>query len=101
MAKAKLPHNSVVRAARILDLAITRSGILKKELGDDKPQITKRLKGDSPDKLWFHEMLTMWPPEVWCELLPLIALEVCPGRFIVERTIAIKETQTTLREKAR
>lgn len=98
-AAAKLPDNEVVRAANLLKLAIARSGIQSKALGDDKAQTSKKVSGVTDHKLWFHEMLATWPPEVWCELLPLIALEVCPGRFTVERTIAIKECSTTLKEK--
>lgn len=90
-AKAKLTHNGVVRAATLLRLAIARSGIQQKTLGHDRPQVSKKLNGESPDKLWFHEMLDDWPPEVWRELLVLIALEVCGGTFDVERSVTIRE----------
>lgn len=90
-AKAKLDHNRVVKAARLVRLAVMRSGIQQKALGPDKAQISKKLDGTSPEKLWFHEMLTEWPPEVWRELLPLIALEVCAGQFVVERALTIRE----------
>lgn len=96
---AKADHNAVVRAARLVRTAISKSGIQQKTLGDDKAQISKKLDGQSPDKLWFHEMLATWPAEVWCELLPLIALEVCAGRFTVERTVQIREVQPALKEK--
>lgn len=91
-AGAKLTDNQVVRAARLIKLAVSRSGVQFKALGDDKGQTTKKVSGTTDHKLWFHEMLATWPADVWCELLPLIALEVCPGRFTVKRTIAIEET---------
>jgi hypothetical protein len=91
-AKAKLGDNAVVKAANLVKLAVSRSGTQFKSLGDDKAQTTKKISGTSDNKLWFHEMIATWPAEVWVELLPLIALEVCPGRFTVERTTVIKQT---------
>lgn len=90
-AKAKLSINEVERAAQIIRRAIDRSGIQKKTLGDDKGRISRLLDGTAADRLWFHEMLATWPAEVWCELLPLIALEVCKGQFTVKRAVTIEE----------
>lgn len=83
---------------QIARAAITKSGLLLKQVTEkDHGQASREI--DGKEKLDFHEMIATWPPEVWCELLPLIALEVCPGRFTVERTVAIRETQTSLKEK--
>jgi hypothetical protein len=78
------------RAARIVRQAIARSGHLPKEIADkDHGQFSREC--DGKEKLSFHEMVAEWPADVWRELLPLIALEVCPGKFEVERAITIKE----------
>jgi hypothetical protein len=90
-AKAKLDDNAVVRASNLLKLAVARSGVQFKTLSDDRAQTSKKISGTDDHKLWFHEMIAEWPAEVWRELLPLIALEVCPGKFEVERAVTIKE----------
>lgn len=90
-AKAKLSDNGVVRAANLVKLAIARSGVQSKALGDDKAQTSKKLSGVTDHKLWFHEMVADWPVEVWRELIPLLALEVCGEFYEVERAVTIKE----------
>lgn len=87
-AKAKLAVNSVDRAARILRLAICRSGIQQKTLGDDKALTSRKVAGTGPNKLWFHEMLELWPEEVWIELIALLAQEF---GGTVERTVKLKD----------
>lgn len=72
-------------------LAVERSGTAYKTLGSNKGRTTRLLDGTHDDRLWFHQMLDEWGPEVWAELLPLIALEVCAGRFKVVRSISIRE----------
>lgn len=86
------------KSPRLVRKAISKSGLLLKEITDkDHGQASREI--DAKEKLDFHEMVEKWPAEVWCELIPILALETCPGRFIVERTIAIKETVVTLKEK--
>lgn len=86
------------KGPRIVRAAMSRSGLLLKEITDkDHGQASREC--DGKEKLDFHEMVATWPAAVWVELLPLIALAVCPGQFTVERTIAIKEISTLLREK--
>jgi hypothetical protein len=91
MAKAKPSINEVDKAARIVRLAIARSGVLLKTLADDKGRFTRQLDGTGADRLWFHAMVAEWPAEVWRELLPLLALEICGDHFEVERSVTIKE----------
>lgn len=93
-------RESVGPGPQIVRMGITKSGLLLKQVTEkDHGQASREI--DGKEKLDFHEMIATWPPEVWCELLPLIALEVCPGRFVVERTIAIRESLTTLKEKSK
>jgi len=94
-AKAKLTDHAIVTAANLVKLAIARSGIQSKALGDDKAQTSKKISGLTDHKLWFHEMVADWPPAVWRELLPLLALEVCGEYFDVKRSVTIEEKRRT------
>lgn len=89
-ATANLSINRVDTAARILRLAISRSGVQHKTLGDDKGRIARLIAGTEKDRLWFHDMLD-WPPEIWKELLVLIALEVCAEKYEVIHDLTIRE----------
>jgi len=88
-AKAKLDLNQVEKAAALLRAAIRRSGHLEKVCGNDAGQLSRKL--DGKEKLWFHEMVATWPPDVWCELLVVLANTVCAGHFSVERSVVIRE----------
>ena len=83
-------------AARLLRTAIRQSGLLQKELGQDKAQFTRQL--DGLEKLWFHAMLD-WPAEIWLPLLALIA--EYKGLLIERQTVlrtASKDWQIVLRD---
>jgi len=89
-AKAKPDLKELEKAAQILKAAIDRSGYLQKQCGNHgEAQIARQI--DGKEKLWFHEMVATWPPEVWRELLIVLAQTVCQGRFTVERTLVIRE----------
>lgn len=71
-AKAKLALTRRETAAGCLRLAVRRSDLLLKQIGDHG-QISRQITG--VENLSFHHMFATWPPEVWRELLPLLALE--------------------------
>lgn len=83
------------RGSRMVRAGISRSGLLLKEITDkDHGQASREI--DGKEKLDFYEMVEKWPAAVWVELLPLIALEVCPGQFRVVRSLTIE----TITEKS-
>jgi len=60
-------------ASRIVRLAIARSDLKYAAVSDkDHGQLSREI--DDVEKLSFHEMVATWPPAVWRELLPLLAL---------------------------
>lgn len=71
-AKANLPLTRRETAADVLRLAVRKSDLLLKQIGDHG-QISRQIAG--VENLSFHHMFATWPPEVWRELLPLLALE--------------------------
>lgn len=75
------------KAARIVRLAITRSDLKLAAVSDkDHGQLSREL--DDKEKLSFHEMFATWPPEVWRQLIALLAVEFGGS---VEQVIKIRE----------
>jgi len=70
--KAKLPLTRRETAGRLLRKAVRKSDMLLKQIGDHG-QISRQI--DGVENLSFHHMFATWPPEVWCELIPLLAAE--------------------------
>ena len=92
MAKAKADLNFLQNAARLLRLAIARTGLSQKEamaaLGvEHASQFSEML--DGKQKLWMHQLLTAEAAPIWRELIVLAALEAgCE----VERVVRIRES---------
>jgi len=62
------------RAGRIVRLAIRRSDLKYQAVSDkDHGQLSREI--DDKEKLSFHDMFATWPPAVWRELIPILALE--------------------------
>jgi hypothetical protein len=62
------------RAGRLVRLAIVRSDLKFQAVSDkDHGQLSREI--DDKEKLSFHEMYATWPPEVWRELIALLAAE--------------------------
>ena len=92
--KAKLDLSKAENASALIRLAIQRSGLSQKavmfEMGyDDTGRFSRLL--DGKEKLWFHTLVQKLPPEVWRELLIVLACEVCKGAFRVKRSVTIEE----------
>jgi hypothetical protein len=83
-AKANLPLTRRETAADVLRLAVRKSDLLLKQIGDHG-QISRQIAG--VENLSFHHMFATWPPEVWRELLPLLAVE-----FGVEMSIRVSRS---------
>jgi len=63
-----------VRAGHLVRLAIRRSDLKFAAVSDkDHGQLSREI--DDKEKLSFHEMVATWPPAVWRELIPILALE--------------------------
>ncbi len=71
-AKAKLTLTRRETATVLLRRAVRKSDVLLKTIGDHG-QISRQI--DDKENLSFHHMVATWPPEVWRELLPLLAVE--------------------------
>lgn len=75
------------RAAQIVRLAIARSDLKYAAVSDkDHGQLSREI--DDKERLSFHDMVATWPPAVWRELIPLLALEFGGD---VARVITLKE----------
>lgn len=62
------------RAGRLVRLAILRSDLKYQAVSEkDHGQLSREI--DDKEKLSFHEMFATWPPEVWLELIALLAKE--------------------------
>jgi hypothetical protein len=53
----------------------------------DPGQLSRQI--DDQEKLSFHEMFATWAPEVWRELIPLLAVEF--GGDVSRRVITFRE----------
>lgn len=66
------PREKRDQAARMVRLAIVRSDLKFHAVSDkDHGQLSREI--DDKEKLSFHEMVATWPPEVWIELIALLA----------------------------
>jgi len=60
-------------AGRMLRRAISSSDLKYAAVSDkDHAQLSREI--DGKEKLSFHEMVACWPPAVWVELLPILAV---------------------------